>query len=145
MELGIRGKKSLILAGSRGIGRAIVDVLKEEGAIVMIRARNENLLKRAGHNYVVCDLKREPDKLFEDVKEVDILVLNMEGPKPGYFDDEDFRDAIMRNYLPKMKEKRWSRIVAITSFSVISPLETLHTSNSTRMALTSFWKHFLSK
>ncbi|ACM23582.1 SDR family oxidoreductase [Thermotoga neapolitana] len=153
MELGIRGKRALVLAGSRGIGRAVADALREEGVRVVVCSRNEELLKKTGHEYVVCDLKREPDRLFERIKEVDILVLNMGGPKPGYLDDltdEDFKDAIdglflnmvkiVRNYLPDMKRKRWGRIVAITSFSVVSPLENLYTSNSARMALTGFLK-----
>jgi 3-oxoacyl-[acyl-carrier protein] reductase len=153
LELGIRDKGVLVLAASRGIGRAVADVLSQEGAEVTICARNEELLKRSGHRYVVCDLRKDLNPLFKKVKEVDILVLNTGGPKAGFFDelmDEDFKEAIdslflnmikiVRNYLPAMKEKGWGRIVAITSFSVISPIENLYTSNSARMALTGFLK-----
>lgn len=97
MELGIRDKGALVLAASRGIGRAVADVLSQEGAEVTICARNEELLKRSGHRYVVCDLRKDLDLLFEKVKEVDILVLNAGGPKAGFFDEltnEDFKEAI---------------------------------------------------
>ncbi|PLV59892.1 SDR family oxidoreductase [Thermotoga sp. KOL6] len=153
MELGIKGKRALVLAASKGIGKAVANALREEGALVTVCARNEERLKMTGHNYVVCDLKKDVEKLFSSVKEADILILNMGGPKPGLLDDltvEDFKEAVeglflnmikvVKNYLPGMKKRRWGRIIAITSFSVVSPLENLYTSNSARLALTGFLK-----
>jgi len=89
----------------------------------------------------------------EALGRIDILVTNTGGPPPGPFEDhtaEDWRHAIEQNFesvvnlaravLPEMKERRWGRILNVTSITVKQPVEGLILSNAIRAGVTGFAK-----
>ena len=169
MDLQIKGKTALVTASSLGIGRAAAEMLLKEGCRVVICSRNkENLISTAKEIkesvnleplWVLCDLNKPADieNLFNVVKshygDVDILVNNCGGPPPGFFEnlnDESwnlgYEQVLMsavrltRMVLPAMKEKKWGRIINITSISVKQPVDNLILSNAFRSAITAFAK-----
>lgn len=169
MDLQIKGKTALVTASSLGIGRAAAEMLLKEGCRVVICSRNkENLISTAKEIkesvnleplWVLCDLNKPADieNLFNVVKshygDVDILVNNCGGPPPGFFEnlnDENwnlgYEQVLMsavrltRMVLPAMKEKKWGRIINITSISVKQPVDNLILSNAFRSAVTAFAK-----
>lgn len=169
MDLGITGKNALICGASQGMGRAIARALAAEGANVFLCARTESTLAEAADDahkqakgkveYLACDLSKEPDrkKLADTVKaklgDVDILVHNTGGPKPSSAEatsieqwqtgfDSLFQSVVHLNhaFVPTMKEKRWGRILNVTSLSVIEPIANLAVSNAIRSAATAMLK-----
>jgi 3-oxoacyl-[acyl-carrier protein] reductase len=169
MDLGIAGKVAVVAGSSQGLGRAIADALAAEGAHVVINSRSadklevvkaqliaahggrveavaSNLSEEAGAN----DLIAAAEATFG---QVDILVTNTGGPPAGMFEEHSvavWREAIAQNFesvvnlvraaLPGMKERRWGRIVNVTSISVKQPVEGLILSNSLRAGVTGFAK-----
>ena len=97
MDLGIKGKKAIVCASSKGLGKACATSLVQEGVDVIINSRNEIDLKEiqtelsfleAGKvDYVVADLNTEQgrDNLISSCPEADILINNNGGPPPGNF------------------------------------------------------------
>jgi len=169
MDLQINDKTVLVTASSLGIGRAAAELFLLEGCRVVICSSNkENLITAAkeikastGYEpfWVLCDLNKpaDIDNLHKVVKShygpVDILVNNCGGPPPGFFetlDDESwntgFEQVLMssvrltRLVLPDMKERKWGRIINITSISVKQPVENLILSNAFRSAVTAMAK-----
>jgi 3-oxoacyl-[acyl-carrier protein] reductase len=169
MDLGIRGKTALVTASSKGIGKAVAEMLAEEGCKVAICARTKNDLEITANElrrrydtditWCVCDLNkaRDVENTFAVVKKqfgsIDILVNNCGGPIPGSFrelKDEDWQSAFelvlmsavkfSSLILPDMILKEWGRIINITSISVKQPVENLVLSNSLRSAVTAFAK-----
>jgi 3-oxoacyl-[acyl-carrier protein] reductase len=169
MDLFLKGKNVLVTAASMGIGRASAEEFIKEGANVAISSRiTENLNRAASEieiNYgvkpftVACDLDNKGDidsaagQVIEKFGSIDVLVNNCGGPAPGYFEtltDEEWQDAFgqvlmsairfTRLVLPGMKERKWGRIINITSLSVKQPIENLILSNSLRNAVTAFSK-----
>ncbi|MFP3316013.1 MAG: SDR family NAD(P)-dependent oxidoreductase, partial [Caldivirga sp.] len=108
MDLGLRGKVTLVTASSRGIGKGIARVMLQEGARVMLFARNADELKAAASElsretggdvaYVQGDLTNRDDvmRLIDETRRVmgsiDILIYNTGPPKPGLFSDLTFED-----------------------------------------------------
>jgi 3-oxoacyl-[acyl-carrier protein] reductase len=166
MDLGIRGRIALVLGASSGIGEAVALDLAREGAVLGLGARRTAELDRvaaAAKQLGASDARAfgvdlaDPEsiaRLLGDVGErlggVDILVLNGGGPKPGKFgemklDDWDtaYRNVlrsmldVIHGVLPSMRQRRWGRIVALTSTSVKQPIDTLVLSNAFRTALVS--------
>ncbi len=168
MELGIRGKVAIVTAASKGIGFAVAKKFAEEGVRLVINSRSEENLKKAkselekiGANVVIVpgDLreKETAERIYNAAVEsfggVDILFLNAGGPRPGGFFDVDERDwfdtfetnfmsaqRLVRLAAPKMIERKWGRIVFLTSISVRNPIRNLILSNSIRMAITGMMK-----
>lgn len=169
MELGLTNKVAMVTAASKGLGKASAVALLNEGAKVAICSANEeNLNKTAeelkrsfGENvfHFPCDLNdmASIEKFYEKAKavfgDVDILVNNCGGPKAGYFEnlsEDDWENGyrqVLKSavkftelVLPAMKEKRWGRIINITSLSVKQPVDNLLLSNVYRSALTAFAK-----
>lgn len=167
MDLGIRGKIALVSASSRGLGRAIAEELAAEGANLVVCARGEGALRktadeiRKGSGVEVVDvaadvsdpagLDRVVTTAFEKFGKVDILVTNSGGPPSGTFEGltPEMWDAatkllltsavgLARAVLPGMKERRWGRILTVTSIAVKQPIEGLMLSNSLRAAVTGF-------
>jgi 3-oxoacyl-[acyl-carrier protein] reductase len=167
LDLGIRGKVALVSASSRGLGRAIAEELAAEGVNLVVCARGEDALrktadeirKRSGVEVVdvaadVSDpagLERVVGAAFEKFGRVEILVTNSGGPPSGPFESltPDMWDAatrllltsavgLARAVLPGMKERRWGRILNVTSIAVKQPIEGLMLSNSLRAAVTGF-------
>ena len=167
MDLGIRGKVALVSASSRGLGRAIAEELAAEGAGLVVCARGEEALRKTANEIrerssvevveVVADVS-EPTGLhrvaaaaFDKFGRVDILVTNSGGPPSGPFESftpEMWNAAVAqllnsavglaRAVLPGMKERRWGRILNVTSIAVKQPVEGLMLSNSLRAAVTGF-------
>jgi len=167
LDLGIRGKVALVSASSRGLGRAIAEELAAEGVNLVVCARGEEALrktadeirKRSGVEviHVAADvsdpsgLERVASAAFEKFEKVDILVTNSGGPPSGPFESltPEMWDAaarllftsavgLARAVLPGMKERRWGRILNVTSIAVKQPIEGLMLSNSLRAAVTGF-------
>ena len=163
MDLGINGKRAVVAASSKGLGRGCAEALAEAGCTVIMNGRSaDSLAEAAAHvrdTYgvevieVACDVTTDAGRaqLLEAAGEVDILVTNAGGPPPGMWHDwerEDFIKALdgnmltpialMKAVLPGMMDRGWGRIVNITSQSVKSPIPVLGLSNSARAGLTGY-------
>lgn len=164
MELKLAGKRALVAAASRGLGRAIALRLAEEGAKLAICARNTERLGQAADEIeqktgaevlaIPTDLTEyEGIRLFvsranERFGGIDILVANAGGPPPGSFlelSDGQWQEAcqltllsavrLAREVIPGMIEQRFGRLIFSTSVSVKQPIENLILSNSLRLAV----------
>jgi len=163
MDLGIRGRKALVCAASKGLGRACAFSLAKEGVDVTIVARTREPLEKTAEqiraatgvtvNAVATDITTpEGRRLALDAcPQPDILVNNAGGPPPGDFRDwtrEDWIKALDANMLTPielmkatvdgMMERRFGRIVNITSGAVKAPIDILGLSNGARAGLTGF-------
>ncbi|MDF1871391.1 SDR family oxidoreductase [Vannielia sp.] len=163
MDLGIKGKRALVAASSKGLGLGCARALAEAGCDLIMNARGEEALEAAAQairddfgvevTTVACDVTTEDGraKLLAAAGKVDILVTNAGGPPPGMWQDwsrDDFIKALdanmltpialMQAALPGMIERGWGRVVNITSQSVKSPIAVLGLSNSARTGLTGF-------
>ncbi|WNF38666.1 SDR family oxidoreductase [Bacillaceae bacterium IKA-2] len=161
MDLGMKNKSILVLASSKGLGKAIALKFAEEGARVMISSRDEKQLKAtvdeivnktgAVVNYQVCDIKNPQEiKLLVDETvalygALDVLVNNSGGPPAGgfdLFDDETWQHAFelnllsyirtIREVLPQMRKQQEGRILNIASSSIKQPIDNLILSNTFR-------------
>lgn len=165
MDLGIVGKKALVCASSQGLGYACARALAREGATVFINGRDRDRLAKAADkikNEVGATVQLAPadintqegrDALVAACPAPDILVNNNAGPSPGKLADwshDDWLAAVEANMLapiflikavvPGMVERRWGRIVNITSAMVKSPSATMGLSTAVRTALTALSK-----
>lgn len=166
MDLGLKGKVALAAASSQGIGRAVADALASEGADLVLCSRSRGPLEQAreelerygGRVMAVTANLTEPDDVRRLVAEarahfgrVDVLVTNTGGPPAGPFEShspEAWEAAVRQNLfgvinlvrevLPGMRERRWGRIINITSIAVKQPSDNLILSNSVRAAVTGF-------
>ncbi|WP_022794151.1 SDR family oxidoreductase [Marinococcus halotolerans] len=165
MDLKLAGKTVLVLASSRGLGKASAAAFAKEGADIVITGRSEESLKEAEKellslsasgrvSYYVCDITKETEVkelveyTLEKFSRVDVLVNNAGGPPAGTFDDfddEDWQKAFdlnlmsfvraIRAVLPSMKQSGGGRIVNITSSSMKQTLDNLVLSNTFRAGL----------
>ena len=162
MDLGIRGKRALVTAASKGLGRGCAEALAEAGVELVINARGAEALEATAAalrargvavTAVAADVTTEAGRaaVLAAAGEVDILVTNAGGPPPGSWEDwgrEDYLRAIeanmltpillMKACLPGMMARGWGRVVNITSQSVKSPIASLGLSNAARTGLTGF-------
>ena len=158
MDLGIAGKRALVTGSSKGLGRAVAAALAAEGVHVAICSRNaESVAKTAAElkaQGFPADLSAPGavEKLVADVTQklggIDILVSNTGGPPPTGFDnttDEQWRTGfeglfmstvkLIRLCLPGMRERKWGRIMTVTSVTAREPLDGLTISNAIRPGL----------
>jgi 3-oxoacyl-[acyl-carrier protein] reductase len=163
MDLGIAGKRALVCAASKGLGRACAMALAREGVAVTITARGAEALERTAEEIHVAtgvavaavpgDITTEAGRAaaLAACPEPDILVNNAGGPPPGDFRNWSREEwikaldanmltpiALIRAVIDPMIERRFGRIVNITSASVKSPIPTLGMSNGARAGLTGF-------
>ncbi|SMC72377.1 SDR family oxidoreductase [Primorskyibacter flagellatus] len=163
MDLGIKGKRALVCASSKGLGRGCAEALAEAGVDLIINARSEGPLEETAKalrdtygvkvTAVAADITTEEGRaqVLKAAGAVDILVNNAGGPPPGMWTDwerEDFIKALDANMLtpialikalvPGMMDRGWGRVVNITSQSVKSPIAVLGLSNSARAGLTGY-------
>ncbi len=163
MNLGIAGKRALVCASSKGLGRGCAEALAEAGVNLVMNARGSEALEataaeiraKYGIEVETCATDVTTPKgqaqLLEVAGQVDILVTNAGGPPPGMWTDwdrEDFIKALDANMLtpialikalvPGMMERGWGRVVNITSVSVKAPIPVLGLSNSARAGLTGY-------
>lgn len=166
MDLGIKSKRAIICASSRGLGRACATSLSEEGCSVFINALDEDRLQSAAveisqatGNTVVpvrADINTVEGrkKILDACPDPDILVNNNAGPTPKHYSGitpEMWEHAINANMfaaiyliqavLPGMRERKFGRIVNITSAMVKSPhISDMGLSVASRTGLTAFCK-----
>ena len=163
MDLGIAGKKALVCASSKGLGKGCALALAEAGVDLVLNARGSKALNETAEairsrfnvrvEAVVADITTPEgqEEVLTRAGAVDILVNNAGGPPPGMWSDwgrDDFMAALnanmltpialMSRLLPTMIEKGWGRVVNITSQSVKAPIAVLGLSNSARAGLTGY-------
>ena len=163
MDLGIKGKRALVTASSKGLGRGCAEALAQAGCDLVLNARGAEALEATAADIrsrygvsveaVAADITTEEGRaaVLDVAGQVDILVTNAGGPPPGMWSDwsrDDFIKALdanmlapialMQAVLPAMMEQGWGRVVNITSQSVKSPIPVLGLSNSARAGLTGF-------
>jgi 3-oxoacyl-[acyl-carrier protein] reductase len=163
MDLGIKGRKALVCASSKGLGLGCAEALAAAGVDLVMNARGADALEasaaRLRETYGVDVVTVAADVATQDgqaavikaAQGVDILVNNAGGPPPGMWTDwdrEDFIKALDANMLapialikalvPAMMERGWGRVVNITSQSVRAPIGVLGLSNSARTGLTGY-------
>ncbi len=161
MDLGIRGKKAIVCAASKGLGRGVAEALAAEGVDLVICARTKDAIEKTaaeiaaqydvGVTPVACDITTEEGRsaVLAACPEPDILVNNAGGPPPGdfrTFTSDDWRKAVEGNMITPialihatvygMMERGFGRIVNITSASVKAPIPALELSNGARAGLT---------
>jgi 3-oxoacyl-[acyl-carrier protein] reductase len=163
MDLGISGKTALVCAASKGLGRACAMALAQEGVALTITARGREALEATAAEIraatgakvtaVAGDITTEEGRqaALAACPNPDILVNNAGGPPPGDFRDWD-REAwiraldanmltpifLIRAVVDGMVERKFGRVVNITSASVKAPIPTLGLSNGARAGLTGF-------
>ena len=160
MDLGLAGKVALVTASSKGLGRASAQALSQEGAKVVLCARDEAALAEAAAAMpgealaVAADVtdpatpQRLADAAVDRFGGLDVLVANADGPPPARaleVDDETLQAALQANLLtsirlvqaslPPMRAAGWGRICLITSKAVKEPIPTLALSNTARTGL----------
>jgi 3-oxoacyl-[acyl-carrier protein] reductase len=158
MDLGLRGRRALVMGGSRGLGMAVAKALAAEGVRVAICARDAARLAATaaelGAVGLVSDLS-VPGAAAAVVRDaqsrlghLDVLVVNTGGPPPGLFvdlSDTAWRTAFeqlwmssvgaIREALPGMRARRSGRIILVTSIAAREPVANLMLSNSLRAGL----------
>ena len=163
MDLGIKGRTALVCASSQGLGRGCAEALASAGARVIVNGRDAERLERTAAEIatatgaevvaVAADVGTDQGRaaLLDAAGEVDILVNNNGGPPPA-----DFRAlghaqllagleanmlapiAMVQAVIDGMVERRFGRIVNITSGSVKMPIAGLDLSSGARLGLTGF-------
>jgi len=163
MDLGIRGRTALVCAASKGLGKGCAAALAREGVDLVITARGKEALEATAKEIhslwkvnvvtIVGDITTPEgrDAALKACPSPDILVNNAGGPPPGDFRAWD-RDTwvkaldanmiapilLMRAVVDGMIQRRFGRIVNITSGAVKSPIPELGLSNGARTGLTGF-------
>ncbi|WP_368503720.1 SDR family oxidoreductase [Alkalihalophilus sp. As8PL] len=164
MDIGLKGKSVIVLASSKGLGRACAELYVKEGAQVLLSSRNEVELENTVAEieeatgvrppYITCNICNPDDikRLIETATAlhggIDVLINNAGGPPAGGFDafeDADWQGAFelnllsfiraIRAVLPSMRERGAGRIVNIASSSIKEPVEGLILSNTFRTAI----------
>ena len=163
MDLGIKGKRALVCASSKGLGLGCARALAGAGVDLVMNARGAEALEAEAQRIrddfgvdvatVAADVTTPEGQaqVIAAAEGVDILVNNAGGPPPGMWTDwdrDDFIKALDANMLapiafikalvPAMMERGWGRVVNITSQSVKAPIPVLGLSNSARAGLTGY-------
>ncbi len=163
MDLGISGRTAVVCASSKGLGLGCARALAGEGVNLVMNARGVEALEASAQAIrddfgvevvtVAADITTAQgrEKVLAAGAGADILVNNAGGPPPGTWSDwsrEDFIAALDANMLapvamiqglvPGMMQRKWGRVVNITSMSVKSPIAILGLSNAARAGLTGF-------
>lgn len=161
MDLGISGRTAIVCAASKGLGRACAMQLAREGVNVVISARTKadieataEEIRRAANvkvTAIACDVTTDEGRkmILAACPSPDILINNAGGPPPGDFKDftlDDWRKAVEWNMITPialikatvygMMDRKFGRILNITSQSVKAPIASLELSNGARAGLT---------
>lgn len=165
MELGIRNRVAMVAAASKGLGRAIAEALAAEGCRLSICSRSLDSLQPVrdaigGDTLAVAcdvssgdDLQRWYEQSVQHFGQVDIVVTNTGGPPAAPFmklTEEQWRSGIdstlmnvvrlCRLAIPGMQERKWGRIVHLTSFVAKQPTELLTVSSTLRAGISGLTK-----
>ena len=159
MDLGLKGRRALVMGASSGLGYATAEQLVKEGARVAICSRDEGRIREAAQRMgaalpVTADLtkpgatKALVERVVAELGGVDVLVANTGGPPKGSIEtltaeqwQESFQNLWMsvvealQTTLPGMKERRWGRIILVTSVAGREPMPLLTISNGLRAGL----------
>ena len=151
MNLGLKGRVALVCGGTRGLGRAVADILEEEGAQVAINGR-----KDAPFPADVSDPEQATalvHRVAEKFGRLDILFCNAGGPPAAPFRDQPvdaWQKAIALNLLstihlaraavPIMGKAKWGRIICLASVAALQPLPGLILSSTARAGVLGFAK-----
>lgn len=163
MDLGIKGKRALVCASSKGLGLGCAEALAQAGVNLVMNARGSDALQAAAERIrlehgvevvtVAADISTVDGQalVIKAAQDVDILVNNAGGPPPGMWHDWDRDDfiaaldanmlapiALIKALVPAMMERGWGRVVNITSQSVRAPIPVLGLSNAARTGLTGY-------
>ena len=163
MDMGIKGRKAIVCAASKGLGKGCATALAGEGVDLVINARTKSELEATADEIrkkygvkvtaVAVDITTEDGRkqVLAACPEPDIIVNNAGGPPPGNFREwnrDDWIKALDANMLTPIElikatvdgmiARKFGRIVNITSGSVKHPLEVLGLSNGARSGLTGF-------
>src|SRR5687767_5205234 len=163
MDLGILGRRAIVCASSRGLGKGCAMALAKAGVRVVVNGTHAETLERTAAEIrkaagtevvaVLADVTTEAGReaLLAACPEPDILVSNAGGPPPGDFRDFTRDDwiraldanmlsaiALIKATLDGMIARRFGRIVNVTSVAVKAPIATLGLSNGARSGLTGF-------
>lgn len=167
MDLGLKGRTAVVCAASSGLGLATACELAAEGANVVICARGAERLEVARASMVaatkgkvravaadlstVAGIDAVYSVAVEAFGQVDILVNNTGGPPSGPFESlvwDKWQQAVdsllrgtvemTRRVLPGMRERKWGRVLNITSITVKQPVDGLMLSNALRAGITGF-------
>jgi 3-oxoacyl-[acyl-carrier protein] reductase len=161
MDLALKGRKAIICAASKGLGRGCAEKLAEAGVDITICARTKETLEATadairsstGVNVtaIACDITTDAGRaaVLDACPAPDILINNAGGPPPGDFKDfklDNWRAAVESNMITPialihstvygMMDRGFGRIINITSYSVKSPIAALELSNGARAGLT---------
>jgi 3-oxoacyl-[acyl-carrier protein] reductase len=168
MDFGLSNRVALVCGASKGIGYAVAEEFTREGAQVAICSRDANSiaaaaarLSKAGKKVfpIAADLSTSEGtaeavaKVLEHFGSVDVLVTNTGGPTPGPSLSHDWaawtkaselllRSAVelTRALVPGMQQRKWGRVIGITSIAVKKPVASLVLSNSLRAAVTGYYR-----
>jgi 3-oxoacyl-[acyl-carrier protein] reductase len=163
MDLHLQGRTAAVAGASSGLGYASAAALVADGVRVAVcgrdQARIDDAAARLGAVPIVADVSHPAgatafvESAIEALGGVDILVPNAGGPPPGTFASTDVDAyaaaldlnlvsvvAMCKAAIPAMQERKWGRVVAITSVSVRQPIGTLILSNTARAGATGFLK-----
>jgi 3-oxoacyl-[acyl-carrier protein] reductase len=172
MDLGLRGKRALVMGASKGLGRSVAEALAAEGVALAISGREQASLDKvcdslralgapkavgiAADVAKAADMDALADGALAALGGVDILFLNHGGPPPSTalgltpeMLETWFRPAVLspiqvaNRLLPGMRERRWGRIIAVGSIGIEQPIANLAISNTLRAALAG-WNKTLS-
>lgn len=168
MDLGLKGKRALVMGASRGLGRGIAEALAAEGTNLLLSARNATSLDRTAQDIHVRH-GVTVDTFAADLGDpasagalaaraaadggVDILVNISGGPPPGgalgvapdawrqYFESIVMGlVAVTEAVVPGMRARKWGRVLTVTSSGVIQPIPTLGLANALRASLVTWSK-----
>jgi 3-oxoacyl-[acyl-carrier protein] reductase len=165
MDLGLTGRRAIVCASSRGLGKACARALAAEGVAVVVNGRDPERLAATADEIraatgapvtaVAADISTEDGRtaLLAACPEPDILVNNNGGPPPGRFEDQDHAAwlaaleanllapvLLIRTVIGGMRARRFGRIVNITSAMVKAPHSLMGLSTAARSALTAVCK-----
>ncbi|MEW5913795.1 MAG: SDR family oxidoreductase [Thermodesulfobacteriota bacterium] len=169
MDMGIKDRVALVAGASKGLGKAVAQGLAAEGCHLALCARNQKALAQAAQElsaeFKVRVFTQGLDladgqaaaafaqEAQQRLGSVDILVNNAGGPPAGSFVELEpaawqkavdltlfSAQALTRAVLPGMRQRRWGRVVNLTSISVKQPLPGLILSNSIRAAVVGWAK-----
>jgi 3-oxoacyl-[acyl-carrier protein] reductase len=164
MDLGLKGKRALVMGASKGLGRSIADALAGEGAAIVVSGREQASLDKvaaelkasgasAAHGVVADVAKGEQMDMLADeavrlLGGVDILVLNHGGPPPCIA--SEITDAALHTWfehivaspirianrlIPEMRKRGWGRVIVVGSTGMQHPIPSLALSNTLRASI----------
>ena len=169
MDLQLKGKKALVCAASRGLGKAIAEALADEGCELFICSREiqaiskiaDNLKKSYGVkvHHAAIDLSQPQNipefhaTVIKEMGHIDILINNIGGPPPSSavatelsgwrrgFEQVFLSSTLLsQQFITAMTQQGFGRIITVTSLSVVEPIDHLVVSTAMRSAVTAFCK-----